>query len=539
MCEKVSCQQCGTDYYPSEELKGQCPKCLMQRAMFISDVDVQTDDDAQSEAPHVIAPTIDELKPLFPQLEILELIGCGGMGAVYKARQPKLDRLVALKILPREAARDPRFAERFAREARSLASLSHPNIVALHDFGETDSLYYFVMEYVAGTNLREALRCGKFSSGDALEVVPKICDALQYAHEEGIVHRDIKPENILLDQRGRIKIADFGLAKLLTADGERDCLTATRQVVGTPHYMSPEQMERPLEVDHRADIYSLGVVFYEMLTGELPIGRFEPPSQKVKVDVRFDEVVLRALAKEPARRYQRASDVRSCVDTIAQNNPERPTSRPQRFAIRHKVLEWLRDVLSDETRAKELLLAASCWLVLLFGMVNLAVPLLAIASWIMSFVLARCLIGQAKNWSDLSNAQYTVLPPLVAGYLAILSAMLFWPAAAIGTWGSAPETLDVGPSWGFLGYRYEELHHDAVIPRYWLMVAVTAATATMVWCVALSLYSKKYPKPFSLVFHPSDESTIGVVATYVMCVALFTLGPLALTVGCILAFVTG
>ena len=175
---------------------------------------------------------------------------------MYKARQPKLNRLVALKILPRDAGMDPKFAERFTREARALASLSHPNIVALHDFGETDGLFYFVMEYVAGTNLREALRCGKFSSGDALEIVPKICDALQYAHEEGIVHRDIKPENILLDNRGRIKIADFGLAKLLTGDGERDCLTATRQVVGTPHYMAPEQMERPLEVDHRADIYS-------------------------------------------------------------------------------------------------------------------------------------------------------------------------------------------------------------------------------------------------------------------------------------------
>ncbi|GAF96207.1 unnamed protein product, partial [marine sediment metagenome] len=236
----------------------------MQRAMFNSEADMHSATDGQNETPHVIAPAIDELERLFPQLEILELIGCGGMGAVYKARQPKLNRLVALKILPRDAGRDPKFTERFAREARALASLSHPNIVALHDFGETDGLCYFVMEYVAGTNLREALRCGKFSSSDALEVVPRICDALQYAHEEGIVHRDIKPENILLDQRGRIKIADFGLAKLLTAEGERDCLTATRQVVGTPHYMAPEQTERPLEVDHRADIYSLGVVFYEM-----------------------------------------------------------------------------------------------------------------------------------------------------------------------------------------------------------------------------------------------------------------------------------
>jgi serine/threonine protein kinase len=309
--------------------------------MFISDVDVQSDTDDQSDASHVIAPTIDELEQLFPQLEILEWIGCGGMGAVYRARQPKLDRLVALKILRRNAGRDPKFAERFAREARALASLSHPNIVALHDFGEADGLYYFVMEYVAGTNLRETLRCAKHSPADALEAVPKICDALQYAHEEGIVHRDIKPENILLDQRGRIKIADFGLAKLLTPEGVRDCLTAPQQVVGTPPYMAPEQLERPLEVDHRADIYSLGVVFYEMLTRELPIGRFEPPSQKVEVDVRFDEVALRALAKEPARRYQRATDVRSCVDMIARGDPERPTSRTKWIDGRRKLLEWL------------------------------------------------------------------------------------------------------------------------------------------------------------------------------------------------------
>jgi serine/threonine protein kinase len=271
-------------------------------------------------------------------LEILELLGQGGMGAVYKARQPKLDRFVALKILP--PGRDAAFAERFTREARALAKLSHPAIVAVHDFGQTGDpgaaepealatkqrLYYFIMEYVDGVNLRQTLSAGTLTPTEALQIVPQICAALQYAHEEGIVHRDIKPENILLDKKGRVKIADFGLAKLLDRDSLSFQLTATHQVMGTPHYMAPEQMERPLEVDHRADIYSLGVVLYEMLTGELPLGRFAPPSQKANVDVRLDEVVLRALEKQPERRYQRVSEVKTDLESITAGRVQHPSA---------------------------------------------------------------------------------------------------------------------------------------------------------------------------------------------------------------------
>src|SRR5262249_33110407 len=138
------------------------------------------------------APTIERLTPLLPQLEIIELIGQGGMGAVYKARQPSLDRLVAVKVLPPEAGRRPALAERFTREARALARLSHPNIVAVHDVGRAGEFYYFVMEYVDGVNLRQLLRDGNLRPEQALRIVPQICDALQYAHEEGVVHRDIK-----------------------------------------------------------------------------------------------------------------------------------------------------------------------------------------------------------------------------------------------------------------------------------------------------------------------------------------------------------
>jgi tRNA A-37 threonylcarbamoyl transferase component Bud32 len=264
-----------------------------------------------------IPPLPSELASLFPQLEILELIGQGGMGAVYKARQPGLDRLVALKILPPEAGRDSAFAERFSREARALARLNHPHIVAVYDFGQTSGQFFLIMEYVDGVNLRQAMRAGSVSPDKALEIVSQMCEALQFAHDEGVVHRDIKPENILLDRRGRVKIADFGLAKMFRADGESANLTGTHQVMGTLGYMAPEQMEGSRDVDHRADIYSLGVVFYELLTGEVPMGRFQPPSAKVQVDVRIDDVVLKTLEREPERRYQHASEVKCEVESIA------------------------------------------------------------------------------------------------------------------------------------------------------------------------------------------------------------------------------
>jgi tetratricopeptide (TPR) repeat protein/predicted Ser/Thr protein kinase len=288
--------------------------------------------------PGFVPPTVEALAKLFPQLEVLEFIGKGGMGAVYKARQPGLDRLVALKILPPRTGDDPGFAERFTREARALARLTHPNIVAVYDFGQAGAtpeaaqpasrLHYFLMEYVEGPNLRQLERAGRLSPRDAMRIIPQICEALQYAHDEGIVHRDIKPENVLLDKKGRVKIADFGLAKILGREPQNFRLTSAGQIMGTPHYMAPEQVEDPQAVDHRADIYSLGVVFYEMITGELPLGKFAPPSCKVQMDVRIDEVVLHALEKEPGRRYQHASQVKTDVETIATSAPNQPPTQP-------------------------------------------------------------------------------------------------------------------------------------------------------------------------------------------------------------------
>ena len=337
MTEENRCSQCGAEL-PADAPRGQCPKCLMKLGLPTGvEVDKPDASEPASDVPTnatppggFIPPKPAELAAQFPQLEIIELLGQGGMGAVYKARQKQLDRLVALKILPPEVGRTEAFAERFTREARSLAKLSHPQIVSVHDFGHTeDGLYYFIMEFIDGTDLRHVIQSGALSATEALAIVPQVCEALQFAHEEGIVHRDVKPENILLDKKGRVKIADFGLAKLLDKPATIYTLTQAGQRMGTPHYMAPEQIEHPGQVDHRADIYSLGVVFYEMLTGELPLGMFAPPSQKVQVDVRLDKVVLHSLEKEPERRYQHASEVKSDVEVISAepNAPVQPTPR--------------------------------------------------------------------------------------------------------------------------------------------------------------------------------------------------------------------
>ena len=258
-------------------------------------------------------PPIDELRAALPQFEILECIGRGGMGVVYKARQPRLDRLVALKILLPGLEHDPGFAERFSREARALAKLSHPNIVAVHDFGESAGYFWLTMEYVDGVNLRQAMQAARFTPAQALALIPELCAALQYAHDHGVLHRDIKPENILLDPKGRVKVADFGIARMAGDERMDFTLTRTGNFLGSAAYIAPEQIERPHEVDHRADLYSLGVVFYEMLTGELPLGRFPAPSEKSASDPRLDEVVFRTLEKEREKRFQSADELRSGV----------------------------------------------------------------------------------------------------------------------------------------------------------------------------------------------------------------------------------
>ena len=258
--EQRTCPSCGVAI-PANAPQGICPKCLMAAAAVTTDA-------GQTGAKRPEPPSLERLSAAFPQLEVIEFIGQGGMGAVYKARQKQLDRIVALKVLPPDIGGDPSFAERFTREAKALAKLLHPNVVALFEFGQADGIYYLLMEYVDGVSLGQLLRSSRVSPREALAIVPQICDALQYAHDQGIVHRDIKPENILLDRRGRVKVADFGLAKLMatgtgradtpepaaasvTGGGARgvtrptDVLTDAGKVLGTPSYMvdSAEELQ--------------------------------------------------------------------------------------------------------------------------------------------------------------------------------------------------------------------------------------------------------------------------------------------------------
>jgi hypothetical protein len=322
------CARCGAPLPAGADPEQPCARCLLRVGIEFSPASGQ----------RVPAPSLAELQPHFPRLELLALVGEGGMGAVYKARDRELDRLVALKILTLRdedgISGSAEFDERFAREARAMARLAHPNIALVYDHGKAGPWSYLVLEYVDGENLRRVMRTRQVKPSEALRWVGEICSALQYAHENGVVHRDIKPENVLVDAKGRVKVVDFGLAKLLDRRPGEATLTATQQSLGTWHYMAPEQYERPQIVDHRADIYSLGVVLYELLTGQVPVGRFDLPSQKIQVDVRVDEVVMKALAREPEKRWQAAGEVKSKVDDIGTGAgaPPEPAHAPRRWS---------------------------------------------------------------------------------------------------------------------------------------------------------------------------------------------------------------
>ena len=205
----ATCPRCGAPATVAVA-GGLCPACLLKQ------VALGTGADSLPAEPWT-PPAVGDLATAFPQLEIIELIGHGGMGAVFKARQKSLGRLVALKILAPQHAANPSFAERFAREAQPLAELNHPHIVTVHDFGRAGQFYFLLMEHIDGVNLRQAMKAGHITPKQALAIVPSICEALQFAHDHGIVHRDIKPEILLLDRAGRVKIADFGIARIMAA----------------------------------------------------------------------------------------------------------------------------------------------------------------------------------------------------------------------------------------------------------------------------------------------------------------------------------
>jgi len=305
-----TCPTCG-EAIPPEAPDQLCPKCLLNGVLDQGD-------------PPPGESTIEEVRTAFPDYEVLELVGVGGIGRVYKVRDPRIDRIVALKVLSPDRVADPEWIERFTREAKALARLNHPHIVQVHAFGSGPQPH-LLMEFVEGVNLRQVMASGGLSAREALVIVPKLCDALHYAHEHGVLHRDIKPENVLIDTDGAVKLVDFGLAKLHDEGALPFTLTQSGAKLGTIAYMAPEQIENPSDVDHRSDIYSLGVVFYELLTGELPLGRFPSPSNANGTDPRLDGVVLRTLEKKKEDRFPDAEEMGSEIHRASQSSP--PSNR--------------------------------------------------------------------------------------------------------------------------------------------------------------------------------------------------------------------
>ncbi len=266
-----ACPRCGSRY-PAGRLR-LCPVCLLE-----------------GEIPPAL---------LGDHLELLEEIGRGGMGTVYRARDLRLGRIVAVKFLPEDLAADPESERRFEREARALARLGHPGIVAVHELGHAEGSRYIVMEHVEGASLSARI---PLPAEEAIGVALQVCDALSFAHGQGIVHRDVKPGNILIDRGGRVRIADFGLARA-TVSGDDWTVTAPDRAAGTPAYMAPEALAGA-PPDPRMDVYSLGVVLYEMVTGRRPVGAFDPLPPSLQ------GIVSRALAPAPDRRYTTIDEMR-------------------------------------------------------------------------------------------------------------------------------------------------------------------------------------------------------------------------------------
>lgn len=267
------------------------------------------------------------------QYRIIAPFGEGGMAAVYKAFQPGTERYVALKILPRHYSNDPAFRERFQQEAQIIAKFQHPHILPVFDYGEEDGYAYLAMPLVTGGNLARRLHGDPLELQQVRDITAQIGDALDYAHTYGVIHRDVKPSNILIDERGNALLADFGIAKIV---GDMANITGTGQTVGTPAYMSPEQIKGE-SLDGRSDVYSLGIVLYEMVTGRTPFRAETPPALYVKhlldplpppsslqptVPEGVEKVILKSLAKNPDDRFATAADMAAAIKRAIDADPQ-------------------------------------------------------------------------------------------------------------------------------------------------------------------------------------------------------------------------
>jgi hypothetical protein len=308
-----------------------------------------------------------EGKPQIPGYECVVLLGRGGMGEVWRARQVSLDRPVAVKILSPTLAVEPDFVRRFERESTALAALSHPHIVSVFDRGSANGSWYFVMEFVEGRSLRERVSDGKPSRNELLRLLAQVARAIEYAHKKGVIHRDLKPENVLIDHVGHAKVADFGLAGM--SETGRSSLTMTAVAMGTAHYMAPEQRKDAKNVDSRADLYSLGVMLYEMVCSEVPQGRFPTPREKVPdIDRRLDAMIMRLLDQNPEKRPSRASEVADLLDMLT--STDRIVERQVAVPMQPRPQTWssvLRDFQRLTFAHKSMLVGAALLFVLIIA----------------------------------------------------------------------------------------------------------------------------------------------------------------------------
>ncbi len=245
-------------------------------------------------------------------------IGQGGAAEIYKARQESLDRDVAVKILSANFSDDPEIVRRFERESIVIAKLHHPNIVNVIDKGSTGGRYYFIMNYIDGTSLREVIDSNKISLKVKMEMIVQVCKALDYAHNNGVIHRDIKPTNVLIDRQGNALVADFGIAQIVGVPETE--MTSSDMIMGTLAYMSPEQKLSSTNVDQTTDIYAVGVMIYEILVGKKPLGRFKLPSEiNTSISKEYDSIITKCLASEAKDRYQRAVELKNAILEIITN----------------------------------------------------------------------------------------------------------------------------------------------------------------------------------------------------------------------------
>jgi eukaryotic-like serine/threonine-protein kinase len=266
-----------------------------------------------------------------PGYQIISKLGAGAMATVFKARQLSLDRIVAIKVLPKRMSENKEFVDRFYMEGKAAAKLNHPNIVGAFDVGEAGGYHYFVMEYVEGKTVYDHLSdIGKpYDEKDALKIAIQVCSALVHAHQHGLIHRDVKPKNIMMTPAGIAKLADMGLAR--EAGDKEVALAEAGKAYGTPYYISPEQIRGEVNIDFRADIYSLGATLYHMVTGRVP---FEAPSPaavmhkhlkeelippdhiNTALSAGISEIIEVAMAKEPAKRYSSMEDMMADLESI-------------------------------------------------------------------------------------------------------------------------------------------------------------------------------------------------------------------------------